>query len=166
LGISDFGGGAVSHVRLAAKYQPVSCGVEVAQRYNARQGVSMGDKQDFGTDRIAKPTVPLGDATQPSPALAALVLVEGDAEVHVYPLLADNLVIGRGKECHIRALDDGAVSRKHASVTRDGVRFMLQDLGSSNGVYVNDKRIEGPHELRVGDRVEIGKQTFVFKRRA
>jgi pSer/pThr/pTyr-binding forkhead associated (FHA) protein len=126
----------------------------------------MADKQDFATDRIAKPTIPKGDATQPSPALAALVLMKDGAEAHVYPLLADYLVIGRGRECHIRAEDDGAMSRKHATITRDGVRFMLADLESSNGVFVNDEPIEAPYELKVNDRIEIGNQTFVFKRRA
>ena len=125
-----------------------------------------GKGQDFSTDRIAKPTAAPQDATQASPALAAFVhFVEG-AEVRVYPLLADYFVIGRGKDCHIRIQGDEAVSRKHAAVTRRGVSFMIEDLQSSNGVYVNSERIRGATELRVGDRVGIGAQEYLFKRRA
>jgi len=121
--------------------------------------------QDFGTDRVAKPTQELGESTQQSPALATFVRVADGRDASVHPLLGDLFIIGRDRSCHIQITDDTSVSRKHASVTRQGVRFMLEDLGSSNGVLVNGVRIEGAHELRVGDKVEIGKTVYVFRRR-
>ena len=121
--------------------------------------------QDFGTDRVAKPTQELGESTQQSPALATLVRVVEGSDASVHPLLGDLFQIGRDKACHIQIVDDTSVSRKHASITRQGVRFMLEDLGSSNGVLVNGTRITGAHELRVGDKVEIGKTVYVFRRR-
>jgi pSer/pThr/pTyr-binding forkhead associated (FHA) protein len=121
--------------------------------------------QDFGTDRIAKPTKPMGDSTQQSPALATLVRVVDGRDASVHPLLGDHFVIGRDKSCHIQTPDDTSASRKHASVMRQGVRFMIEDLGSSNGVLVNGVKIAGAYELRVGDKVEIGKTLFVFRRR-
>lgn len=121
--------------------------------------------QDFGTDRVAKPTQEMGDSTQQSPALATLVRVLDGRDAIVHPLLGDLFLIGRDRACHIQITDDTSVSRKHASVTRQGVRFMLEDLGSSNGVIVNGVRITAPHEMRVGDKVEIGKTVYVFRRR-
>ncbi|MCA8945917.1 MAG: FHA domain-containing protein, partial [Planctomycetes bacterium] len=59
---------------------------------------------------------------------------------------------------------DTSVSRKHATVMRQGVRFMIEDNNSSNGVIVNGEKIAGPHEMRVGDKIEIGKQLYVFRR--
>ena len=122
--------------------------------------------QDFGTDRVAKPTVERGDSTQQSPALATLVRIVDRRDASVHPLLGDHFVIGRDKSCHIQITDDTSVSRKHASVMRQGVSFRIEDLGSSNGVLVNDKKIEGAHELQVGDRIEIGNTVYVFRRRA
>lgn len=119
------------------------------------------ENQDFGTDRIAKPTPELGDSTQQSPALATLVHESGK----VHPLLGDLFLVGRDRSCHIQITDDTSVSRKHASIRRSGVAFTIEDNNSSNGVYVNDRKIEGPHELRVGDVVEIGKQKYEFRRR-
>jgi pSer/pThr/pTyr-binding forkhead associated (FHA) protein len=121
--------------------------------------------QDFGTDRVAKPTPELGESTQQSPALATLVRVADGRDLSVHPLLGDLFIIGRDRSCHIQITDDTSVSRKHASVTRKGVSFMIEDLGSSNGVLVNGARIAAAHELRVGDKVEIGKTVYVFRRR-
>lgn len=122
--------------------------------------------QDFGTDRVAKPTQEVGDSTQQSPALATLVRIVDGRDAAVHPLLGDLFIIGRDKTCHIQITDDTSVSRKHASVVRQGVSFMIEDNNSSNGVIVNGQKIVGAHELRVGDKVEIGKTVYIFKRRA
>ena len=81
--------------------------------------------QDFGTDRVAKPTQEVGESTQQSPALATLVRVVEGRDASVHPLLGDLFQIGRDKSCHIQITDDTSVSRKHASVTRQGVRFNI-----------------------------------------
>jgi pSer/pThr/pTyr-binding forkhead associated (FHA) protein len=127
----------------------------------------MGRKSDndFGTDRVAKPTQEVGHSTQQSPALATLVRVVDGRDASVHPLLGSHFVIGRDKSCHIQINDDTSVSRKHSTVKRQGVSFLIEDLGSSNGVLVNGKKIEGEYELRVGDKVEIGKTIFIFRRR-
>ncbi|MCC7507971.1 MAG: FHA domain-containing protein [Planctomycetes bacterium] len=120
---------------------------------------------DFGTDRVAKPTREAGDSTQQSPALATLVRLVNGAETQVHPLLGDLFLIGRGKDCHIRIEGDTSVSRKHASIRRSGVQFIIEDLGSSNGIHINGTKVDGHQELKVGDTVEIGSQAYVFKRR-
>lgn len=118
---------------------------------------------NFGTDRVAKPTQQMGEGTAQSPPLATLIH-EGSGRI--FPLLADVTTIGRDKSCAILIGEDTRASRKHAQILRRGPVFVLEDLNSSNGVAVNGARISGPCELRVGDRVEIGTQVYVFRRRA
>lgn len=64
-------------------------------------------------------------------------------------------------------LEDPQVSRKHCLVYHDeGTRLhVLQDLDSSNGTYVNGKRIDGPVNLIDGDTISVGKTELVFKDR-
>jgi DNA-binding response OmpR family regulator len=54
------------------------------------------------------------------------------------------------------------VSREHACIQREGWRLILEDLGSTNGTFLNDERLLAPAQLRDGDRIEIGDVTFVF----
>lgn len=72
------------------------------------------------------------------------------------------LVIGRSAGCQI-VLDDAMVSRRHAVVRLTDGRVIAEDLGSVNGVFVNGDRIRGAQEVRVGDKVVIGKEELVLK---
>ena len=125
--------------------------------------VTRREKQNFATDRIAKPTLGPAVATQQSPPLAALV---NEASGQIHPLLADIITIGRDRACVVCIREDPAVSRRHAQILRRGVNFIIEDLGSANGVILNGRRITGAQELSVGVRIEIGSQKFQFKRRA
>jgi pSer/pThr/pTyr-binding forkhead associated (FHA) protein len=69
--------------------------------------------------------------------------------------LADGAVIGRALECDVR-LDDPLVSRRHALVVADPGGPRIEDLGSSNGLYVNGSRTRQPVTLEVGDVVQLG----------
>jgi hypothetical protein len=71
-------------------------------------------------------------------------------------------VVGRSSSCHI-VLDDGLVSRRHAQFVVSAKTAVVEDFGSVNGVYVNGERIASHRALRDGDRVQIGKQDFMFK---
>ena len=70
------------------------------------------------------------------------------------------VMIGRDPEADIR-LDAPDVSRKHAAFKKLGDQHVLEDLGSANGTYVNDQRIQSTI-LRDGDLIEIGKFLLVF----
>ncbi len=65
-------------------------------------------------------------------------------------------VIGRGSSCDL-ALHDPLISRRHAQIVVTGDVARLEDLDSSNGVFVNEERIEGPVVLRPGDKISIGR---------
>src|SRR5579875_3112226 len=80
----------------------------------------------------------------------------------VFPLKrGKRLVLGRDKQCDI-VLSDVLVSRKHAEIVEGADGFYIRDLGSSNGVIVNQARIDNPYLLVNGDRFTIGKTTFYF----
>ncbi|WP_448533097.1 FHA domain-containing protein [Parathermosynechococcus lividus] len=65
------------------------------------------------------------------------------------------LRIGRSEDNDIQ-IDHPQVSRHHAKIERQGTAIVLSDLGSSNGVFCNGKRLTKPQSLRVGDKVRIG----------
>ncbi len=64
-------------------------------------------------------------------------------------------VLGRSRDCDI-VLADSNVSRRHAEIRPSGQGWLIQDLGSTNGVRVNGRAINGPHPLEPGDSVELG----------
>ena len=72
------------------------------------------------------------------------------------------LTIGRSSAAQI-ALDDALVSRRHAQLTVTADTVTVQDFGSVNGVYVNQKRVTGPEPLNDGDQLQIGTQLMVFR---
>src|SRR5215831_568543 len=73
-------------------------------------------------------------------------------------------LIGRGDECHV-AICEAMVSRKHARVVIGDGRPYIEDLGSANGTFVNQSRIQGRTELCPGDRIFIGTSEIELTRR-
>lgn len=97
-----------------------------------------------------------------------LVRYIGQPLGEVIPLTAEGLDIGRAQESSI-FLPEPEVSRRHArlEVTGDGEAVALRDLASTNGVYVNGRRVEadpGPVLLRPGDVARVGGHAFKLKR--
>lgn len=94
------------------------------------------------------------------------------AEVTVYsplldspyrqPLQAQAVSIGRASECTI-PIKDRYLSRKHAEIIPAGATWMLKDLGSANGTYLNGTRVEGNAPLKAGDRIRLGDTEIVFE---
>ncbi len=78
-----------------------------------------------------------------------------------YPVLKDS-VLGRSAKCDI-PIDDPFLSQRHAAfIWRDGACY-LQDLGSTNGTFLNGKRASGdPIELLSGDKIDLGQLSFIF----
>jgi pSer/pThr/pTyr-binding forkhead associated (FHA) protein len=79
-------------------------------------------------------------------------------------LVDDELLIGRHAEGAGRLADDEEISRSHARLSLDRSGFCaIEDLGSTNGTYVNGLRIKGPQTLSEGDTVEVGGTTLVVR---
>jgi pSer/pThr/pTyr-binding forkhead associated (FHA) protein len=83
-----------------------------------------------------------------------LEIVEGD-EAGRQAALTGSIEIGRDASSTL-ALQDDQMSRHHARVSAQGDTAVVEDLGSTNGTYVNEQPIEGPRELRAGDRIRVG----------
>jgi pSer/pThr/pTyr-binding forkhead associated (FHA) protein len=88
---------------------------------------------------------------------AAKLRYEGKTAV----LRSSGGVIGRSRECDV-VLSDQNVSRKHAEVRPSGAKWIVKDLGSTNGVKVNGRRITGAQSLKPGDTIELGTSTIGF----
>ena len=71
-------------------------------------------------------------------------------------------VLGRSRECDV-TVDDASVSRKHAEVRPSGGKWIVRDLGSTNGIKVNGRRVEGAQSLKPGDVIEMGKSRLTFE---
>ena len=86
--------------------------------------------------------------------MAKIVLLqEGQAIPH--EMVTAETIIGRHPECTFQ-INSNMVSRKHAKIVKNGNEFVVEDLGSGNGTFVNGKKIEGPTALSHDDRIKLG----------
>jgi pSer/pThr/pTyr-binding forkhead associated (FHA) protein len=111
-----------------------------------------GGEEPVGADQVAVEALP--------PGTALLVVKRGPNAGSRFLLDRDRTSAGRHPESHI-FLDDVTVSRHHAEFAREGASFMVRDVGSLNGTYVNRQRIDQAG-LSGGDEVQIGKFRLVF----
>ncbi len=76
--------------------------------------------------------------------------------------LSDGATLGRG-DVEIR-LEDPFASSRHAQISRQGQMLAIEDLGSTNGTYLNEEPLNGPQPLHPGDRIRIGDSEFTYLR--
>ncbi|HXH40100.1 MAG TPA: FHA domain-containing protein [Thermoanaerobaculia bacterium] len=112
------------------------------------------------------PPPPVEESKRPAPpppssAAPELVgtLTADDGTMH--PLIEETSTIGRTPANTI-ALRDGSVSAQHARVVRSAEGFMIEDVGSRNGTFVNSEKLSGKHLLADGDLVRLGKIILTF----
>ncbi len=132
----------------------------------------VGDPTTMRLPGIGAPAEPVTDA---DPTLSAQDQATVDALAHGTALLvvlrgpntgarflldSDEVSTGRHPDSDI-FLDDVTVSRTHATFRREDDEFLVRDVGSLNGTYVNRERIEQA-TLKTGDEVQIGKFRLVF----
>jgi hypothetical protein len=101
-----------------------------------------------------------GQLSEPDPKRGRAVLrVQGGRSELVG---SRGAVMGRSRDCDV-VLDDPNVSRRHAEVRPSGGGWIVNDLGSTNGIKVNGRRVDGPQSLRPGDVVELGTSRVTFE---
>jgi predicted component of type VI protein secretion system len=88
-----------------------------------------------------------------------LIVLAGAKEGLEIPLKKDKFLIGRAKECALRAGSD-AISRQHCAITRHETHYTVRDLGSRNGTYVNGERISTEVPLKAGNELSVGPLKF------
>ena len=91
-----------------------------------------------------------------------LIETTGENKGRVYILEEAPLVIGRSTEADI-VVPNALVSRKHARVSWDGQRYVVEDLGTRNGTLVNREQITAPHPLKDGDEIVLPGLVIVFR---
>jgi len=78
--------------------------------------------------------------------------------------LGEELTVGRASGCQVALPDDSYASQLHARIFRKDGRLWLEDLGSTNGTYLNAKAVSAPVALRRGDRVQVGRTVLEVTR--
>jgi pSer/pThr/pTyr-binding forkhead associated (FHA) protein len=132
-----------------------SCGTQLEQSGGEEHTITLtpidadtAEEMDLGVEDI-----PEGAAT--------LVVTRGPGAGSRFLLDAEVVRVGRHPDSDI-FLDDVTVSRHHAEVVRRRGAFVVRDVGSLNGTYVNRTRIEEESGLDTGDEVQIGRFKLVF----
>ena len=123
-----------------------------------------------GRGRETGPAV--GEPTSIHQTVDPLAVLEGDFEPRLvvdhadghepgvaYDLM-DPVTLGRGN-VELK-LEDGFASSRHAQITRQGRTVVVEDLGSTNGTYLNGEPLTGPQPLHDGDRIRIGDSEFTY----
>jgi pSer/pThr/pTyr-binding forkhead associated (FHA) protein len=135
-------------------------GEAVIEDLGSSNGTSIGapERKITRAPFTVEDTIFLG--THPLPA--AFVLARTDPSL-VPPLVfdGDEIVAGRDATCG-RVFHVPMVSGRHARLRREGERVVIEDLGSSNGTFVNGRRIDGPTDVRAGDLIGLGSYTVLL----
>jgi predicted component of type VI protein secretion system len=90
-----------------------------------------------------------------------LAMFRADGDRRSFSLHKDMTVIGRREDCDLR-IPLGEISRKHCRLIRDGDTLRVEDLGSSNGTYVNGQRVQEA-TVAAGDTIQVGSLAFVVQ---
>jgi pSer/pThr/pTyr-binding forkhead associated (FHA) protein len=99
---------------------------------------------------------PRGAAAAPRGTLRLKVVEPPSDRGRIYDL-GDELTVGRASGCQISLPDDTFVSQLHARIFRREGQIYVEDLGSTNGTFLNRKKVTAPQPVRRGDRLQIGK---------
>lgn len=92
---------------------------------------------------------------------AELIIRPSDGPERRHPITSEETLIGRSMHSDIKLTDTG-ISREHATITWEGSYYMIEDLQSTNGTRVNDKRIRSV-KLEPEDKILIGRTTLTFR---
>jgi diguanylate cyclase (GGDEF)-like protein len=94
---------------------------------------------------------------------ACLIIIRGSPQGHRFFLTQTEMIIGRDPAADISVSDQG-ISRKHAKITKDQGKVYITDSGSSNGTFINDKKIEPqkPSPLAKEDMIKLGNTILKF----
>jgi ABC-type multidrug transport system ATPase subunit len=84
-----------------------------------------------------------------------LLITKGPRTGEKIPLSASPFIIGRESSIEV-LVNLESISRKHLRVSKGDLGYIIEDLNSSNGTYVNDVRIEKPYQIKDGDRIALG----------
>jgi hypothetical protein len=127
------------------------------------RGAGGGDRLVQVADGTGLLSASQGAAPSAGPVAPRLVVerAPGHSSGMIYDI-GDGAVLGRGESAEIR-LDDPFASARHTRILLQGGIVVLEDLGSTNGTYLNEELLQGPAPLHPGDRVRIGDSEFTYE---
>ena len=102
------------------------------------------------------PAAPVGDDSEAGSRL--VVLTPPAVAGQVFELQAET-TIGRASDCAV-VIDDARVSKVHARIFERDDRWVVEDLGSTNGTLVNDHVLDHPENVGPGDRIQVGEHVL------
>lgn len=120
---------------------------------------------------ISGPRAPKGSPVAPNAPVAAraaarapekMAVTAPDAKARSFDI-GDELIIGRADKCHV-VIGDSYASQIHARVFRRQDAVYIEDMGSTNGTYLNRRKVTSPIQVNRGDTARIGKTEMEFKR--
>lgn len=129
-------------------------------QFNLEAVPELGQKTSSGARRPSANTTEKVATT--SKLSVKLLIPPGLANVEVFELDKKESVLGRSKKCDI-VLEDKKSSRRHAIIVRSGIKFILKDLSSANGTYLNGQRVADEADLSGEDIIRIGSTEMRFK---
>jgi hypothetical protein len=115
--------------------------------------------ESAGVDPTAAPIGATATVVAAGPA-TRLVATQGPYAGQAFELTGDLMTIGRDAAQAIALVNDMGVSRTHAQIIRQGDQTLIEDLGSTNGTYVNGVRISAPTPIKPGDTLQLGASLF------
>lgn len=116
-----------------------------------------------GSGRGKRDKTPKGPPKQRRGSPTHVLVTEGANTGERADLAQAPILIGRGPDAAIR-LDDDYVSTRHARIAASGDQWFVEDLGSTNGTYVGQLRINQPTTLTLGTQVRIGKTVLELRK--
>jgi hypothetical protein len=135
----------------------------MVQPEKGRREAELPEQLEPGATMVYKPKTPV-----PTQAVSAeelgmeqeVVTLSFDGTRH--EVTKRNVVLGRSRDCDLQ-LTDANVSRRHAELRQEGASYWIVDLGSTNGMEVNGKRVKRA-KLRAGDKITLGSTEITFDR--
>ena len=135
----------------------------MVQPETGRREVDLPEQLEAGATMVYKPKTPV-----PTQAVSAedlgmeqeVVTLSFDGTRH--EVTKRSVVLGRSRDCDLQ-LTDANVSRRHAELRQEGASYWIVDLGSTNGMEVNGKRVKRA-KLRAGDKITLGSTEITFDR--
>jgi hypothetical protein len=118
-------------------------------------------RKNKSTDLLVRELID-GGFSIPESRAATLTCVAGADEGAVYPLAFLDTSVGRADDVDVR-LHDRSVSRRHARVIRRRKTSYVEDLATTNGIFVNGKRVRRSKQLQTGDIIELGHTMLRFE---
>jgi pSer/pThr/pTyr-binding forkhead associated (FHA) protein len=150
----------------------VAIGVLRSDLYGTRvtsrgKGLRRKPRPDARTQKSAAPTrasvgVRPGSVSTRNPAVAHLAIISGSLKGTTLPLGETSILIGRASTCTI-VIEDDFLSARHCRIFPEHGQWFVEDLGSTNGTFLGNQRIDDPVPFGIGERVRIGSTTLELR---